>query len=88
MASPQEQTRGHGTQWCLRGIRGLATSPGPKAGKWQRGEEKGVSSQVGVGPPPDPASPGQQGQLLLVYVLPWAYETEIKAQPASVIKDL
>lgn len=32
--------------------------------------------------------PGCEGQHFLVYVLPGAYETEIKAQPASVTKDL
>lgn len=32
--------------------------------------------------------PDCEGQHFLVYVLPEAYETEIKAQPASVTKDL
>lgn len=36
----------------------------------------------------DPVHPDCEGQHFLVYVLPGAYETEIKAQPASVTKDL
>lgn len=54
---------------------------------------RGYGNQVGVGATPDPATgpiagPGQQAQHLLVYVLLWAYEIEIKAQPTFLTKDL
>lgn len=47
-----------------------------------------MRSPVGVGANTRPSQSRAAGQHFLAYVLPWAYETEIKAQLASVTKDL
>lgn len=83
-----------------RGQRFGNFSQGHKAGKWQRGEEKASwqfleggavwswSHRQGKKARDGATSPGHQGQHFLVSVLPGAYETAIKAQQASVTKNL